>query len=187
LESGLSSEVVVNITVFAGSSPGHRPEHARAAELTGRCIADAGMGLVYGGGSTGLMGVLADAALAVGGSVIGVIPEALTRAEIAHGGLTRQEVVPTMHARKARMAELADAFAVLPGGFGTLDEMFEIITWRQLGLHDKRVILIDVAGFWDTLLEFIGQQVTAGYVSEASRGLITTVPDPRDIAAAVMG
>lgn len=173
------------MTVFAGSSTGCRKEHARAAARTGRCLAEAGLQIVYGGGSAGLMGVLADAALAAGGTVIGVIPQAMTAAEIAHDGLTRLEVVPTMHARKARMAELADAFAALPGGLGTLDELFEVLTWRQLGLHDKPIAIVDIGNFWALLLGFLDQQVADGFVSQASRDLLQRVADPADLPAAL--
>lgn len=173
----------MRVAVFAGSSMGCRPDHAQAAAQVGRRLAEAGHRIVYGGGSTGLMGVMADAALAAGGSVTGVIPRAMTGAEMAHHGLTRLEVVPTMHARKARMAKLADAFAALPGGLGTLDELFEILTWRQLGLHIKPIVIVDIGNFWADLLAFLDRQVTDGFVSSASRELLQRVDDPAQLAA----
>ena len=140
----------MRIAVFLGSSPG--PDHHRAAAAgLGRAIAEAGHGLVYGGAHVGLMGVLADAALAAGGEVVGVLPQNLVEREVGHSGLTRLELVGSMHERKARMADLADAFVALPGGTGTLDELIEIMTWSQLGLHHKPVALYDVDEFWATV------------------------------------
>src|SRR5262249_36811214 len=137
------------ICVFCGSRHGAGGPYREAAATVGRLIAERGLGLVYGGGSVGLMGVVADAALpAGGGEVVGVIPESLARAEIAHAGLSELRVVPNMHARKAAMASLADAFLALPGGFGTLDELFEVVTWAQLGLHGKRIALLNVSGYF---------------------------------------
>jgi uncharacterized protein (TIGR00730 family) len=130
----------------------------------GREAAARGIRIVFGGGHVGLMGVVADAALAAGGEVIGVIPEHLQMRELGHGGLTRLEVVESMHSRKARMCALADAFCVLPGGLGTLDEAFEIITWKQLRLHDKPIVLLNQAGYWGPLLDLVKHQVAEGYV-----------------------
>ena len=138
----------------------------------GNAIADTGIGLVYGGANVGLMGAVADAALAGGAEVIGVLPEVLAGKEIAHTGLTALEFVPTMHERKARMAELADAFLVLPGGYGTLDELMEAITWAQLGLHAKPCILINTAGYWDGLLQFLDSTVIAGFLKAENRRLL---------------
>jgi uncharacterized protein (TIGR00730 family) len=171
----------MRVTVYLGSSPGRLPEFAEAAAATGRLLAEAGIGLVYGGGAVGLMGVLADAALAAGGEVIGVIPAGLFAAEVAHRGLTRLEVVPSMHQRKARMAELADGFAALPGGLGTLEELFEVLTWQQLGLHGKPVMLLDVGGFWDGLLRFVDDLVEVGFVPPASRERLVTATSPADL------
>ena len=126
-----------SICVFCGARPGHDPAHAAAAVTLGRTLAEQGIRLVYGGGAVGLMGIVADAALAAGGEVIGIIPQSLEHSEIGHSGLTRLEVVDGMHARKARMAELSDAFIALPGGLGTLEELFEVWTWGQLGYHQK--------------------------------------------------
>lgn len=163
--------------VFCGSSIGCPDHFAAAAADFGRGLARAGVGIVYGGASVGLMGVLADAALAEGGEVIGVIPGGLFAAEIPHPGLTRMDVVSSMHERKAVMASLADGFAALPGGLGTLDELFEILTWRQIGLHAKPVALIDVGGFWDPLASLLDGLTTAGFVPAAARDSLTRVRD----------
>src|SRR5262249_37421753 len=143
--------------VFLGSSVGRRPEYAAAAVEFGTSLARAGVGIIYGGASVGMMGAMANAALAAGGEVIGVVPGGLLAAEIPHSGLTRMEVVGTMHERKALMADLADGFAALPGGLGTLDELFEILTWQQIGLHAKPVALVDVDGFWDPLTTLLDE------------------------------
>ena len=143
------------VLVFCGSSPGRLPEYTvRAAEM-GRLLAECGLETVYGGASIGVMGALADGALAAGGVVIGVIPRGLVKSEIAHAGLTKLHVVETMHQRKALMSDLSDAVMALPGGGGTLDELFELFTWSQLGLHDKPIGLLDVAGYWQPLLRFL--------------------------------
>jgi uncharacterized protein (TIGR00730 family) len=158
----------MRVAVFLGSSAGRRPEYAAAAADFGAALARAGVGIVYGGASVGLMGVLADAALAAGGEVIGVIPGGLFAAEVAHAGLSRLDVVATMHERKARMAGLADGFAALPGGLGTLDELIEILTWQQLGLHAKPVALVDVGTFWDPVTRMLTDLTAAGFVPEAT-------------------
>jgi uncharacterized protein (TIGR00730 family) len=174
----------MRVTVFAGSSPGARPEFAAAAAALGRVLAEAGVGIVYGGESHGLMGVLARAGLAAGGEVIGVIPKGMF-ASASPPRLTRLDTVPDMHARKARMAELADAFVALPGGLGTLDELFEILTWKQLRLHAKPVALLDVDGFWAPLLALIDAQVQAGFVRPQAREGLLRVTGPRELLAAV--
>jgi uncharacterized protein (TIGR00730 family) len=171
----------MRIAVFLGSSAGRQPAYAAAAADLGRSLAQAGAGLVYGGASVGLMGVLADAALAAGGEVIGVIPGSLFDAEVAHQGLTRLEVVGSMHERKARMAELADGFAALPGGLGTLDELFEVLTWRQIGLHAKPVALLDVSGFWDGLVGFVNALTADGFVPESSRSRLLRAREPQEL------
>jgi uncharacterized protein (TIGR00730 family) len=171
----------MRIAVYLGSSLGSRPEFADAAAQTGRLLAEAGLGVIYGGASVGLMGVLADAALAAGGEVIGVIPDGLFAAEVAHQGLTRLEMVRTMHERKARMAALADGFAALPGGLGTLDELMEILTWQQLRLHAKPVALLDVGGFWAGLLGFVDGLVAAGFVPPASRSCLVRAATPAEL------
>jgi hypothetical protein len=163
---------VKRICVFCGSSPGADPRYGAAADEAGRTLARRGIGLVYGGGNVGLMGRIADAALAAGGEVIGVIPNALVNKEIAHDGLTRLHVVDSMHARKALMAELSDGFVALPGGVGTLEELFEIVTWSQLGLHAKPCGLLDVAGYWTSLLAFLDHAVTERFVKEKHRALL---------------
>lgn len=163
----------MRVAVFLGSSMGRNPEYAAAAASFGAGLARAGVGIVYGGASVGLMGVLADAALDAGGEVIGVIPGGLFASEVAHRGLTRLEVVGTMHERKSAMATLADGFAALPGGLGTLDELIEILTWHQLGLHAKPVALVDVGTFWDPVIRLLAQLTEAGFVPAATvRGLI---------------
>lgn len=166
------------VCVFCGSSAGARPDYAEAAAALGAEIARRGLGLVYGGAKVGLMGTVADAVLAGGGDVIGVIPEALVERELAHPGLTRLEKVPTMHARKARMADLSSGFIALPGGLGTLEELFEVWTWAQLGHHAKPCALLDVAGFYSGLAGFLDTLVTEGFVREAHRTMLIAESDP---------
>lgn len=160
------------ICVFAGSSVGHRLAYGQAAEQLGRTLAQQHIGLVYGGGAVGLMGRMADAALAAGGEVIGVIPEALQRREVGHPGLTELHVVASMHQRKEMMAAYADAFVVLPGGLGTLEETFEIWTWAQLGLHRKPIGLLDVDGFWRPMIAMLDRMVDEGFVSAQHRQIV---------------
>jgi hypothetical protein len=160
------------VAVYCGSADGSDPAYLAEARALGREIAAAQMGLVYGGANVGLMGAVADAALAGGAEVIGVLPEVLAGREIAHTGLTRLETVATMHQRKARMVALADAFLILPGGYGTLDETLEIITWSQLRLHAKPCILINTAGYWDGLLAFLDSTVAAGFLKPENRALL---------------
>jgi len=152
------------VCVFCGSSPGNSPEFAAAARSLGNEVAARGIGLVYGGASVGLMGVVADAALEGGGRATGVITESLAGHEIAHGTLSDLQVVRTMHERKARMAELSDAFIMLPGGFGTYEEFMEAVTWAQLGIHDKPCGILNVDGFYDHLLTFLGQATDMGFI-----------------------
>ncbi len=147
------------ISIFCGSSNGTRPEYLQVARRTGSLLADRGIGLVYGGANVGLMGAVADAALAKGGYVIGVIPRALVEKEVAHKHLTDLRVVGSMHERKATMAELSDAFIALPGGFGTMEEFVEVLTWSQLGLHAKPCGLLNVSGYYDPLLAFFRHAV----------------------------
>jgi uncharacterized protein (TIGR00730 family) len=154
------------VAVFCGSSLGLSPRHAEEAASIGRAIAAAGAGLVYGGGRVGLMGVLADAALEGGAPVYGVIPAGLARAEVAHNGLTRLDVVATMHERKARIAEHAVGFLALSGGFGTLDELFEIVTWKQLRHHDRPIVVFNPSGFFDPLLAAIRRMTAEGFIRE---------------------
>ncbi len=166
---------VSSLCVYCGSSRGVAPSHLDCATRLGREAARRGFRLVFGGGHVGLMGAAADGALAEGGEVIGIIPESLMAKEVGHDRLTRLEVVDTMHARKARMAELSDAFCALPGGFGTLDELFEIVTWRQLGFHGKPVFLVNQDEFWRPLITLIEHQVAHGYVNQHAAQLITVV------------
>jgi hypothetical protein len=167
-----------HVCLFCGSSSGARPEYAEAARRFGAALAGRGLGLVYGGGHVGLMGVLADAVLAAGGEVVGVIPQAMVDRELAHGRLTELLVVDTMHQRKALMADRADAFAALPGGFGTADELFEILTWAQLGLHAKPVGLLNVAGFFGPLLEWVALAVREGFLRREHRDLLAVADAP---------
>ncbi|HET7103827.1 MAG TPA: TIGR00730 family Rossman fold protein [Terracidiphilus sp.] len=164
--------VVKRVAVYCGSSRGNDPTFLAEALALGQGLAAAGMGLVYGGANIGLMGAVADAALAGGAEVIGVLPRALSEVEIAYEGLTRLERVETMHERKARMAELADAFVILPGGYGTMDELMEAVTWAQLRLHDKPCILINTLGYWDGLLSFLDSTVNAGFIKLQNRKLL---------------
>ena len=153
-----------SVLVFCGSSPGARPEYRAAAEQLGERLAQRGLELVYGGARVGLMGAVADATLAGGGSAIGVIPQRLLEAEVAHAGLSKLHVVETMHERKALMSELADAVIALPGGTGTLDELFELFTWSQLGLHRMPLGVLNVCGYWDGLLAFLHHAVDERFV-----------------------
>ncbi|MBS98842.1 MAG: TIGR00730 family Rossman fold protein [Oceanospirillaceae bacterium] len=160
------------ICVFCGSSQGTDPAFTEAARQMGQALAQQEIGLVYGGGSIGLMGTLADAALEAGGEVTGIIPEALSSAEVAHGQLSALQVVPDMHIRKARMASLADGFIALPGGIGTFEELFEVWTWAQLGYHSKPIALLNVAGFYDPLLEFLNHTLNQGFIRPGCRDLL---------------
>jgi uncharacterized protein (TIGR00730 family) len=165
------------ICVFCGSSVGAHPTYAAAARELGRTLAQRGLGIVFGGGKVGLMGVLADAALAAGGEVVGVIPEALVAREIGHNGLTKLHVVPSMHERKTLMADLADAFIALPGGYGTLEEFFEAVTWTQLGIHKKPCGLLNIGGYYDALMALLDRAVADGFIREANRSLVLDAAD----------
>ncbi len=160
----MGTPTLERICVFAGSNPGSRPHYVQAARAVGRRLAQQGIGMVYGGGAVGLMGAAADAALEAGGEVVGVIPGALFRREIAHQGVTELRVVQSMHERKATMAELADGFVALPGGLGTYEELLEILTWAQLGVHDKPVGALDVAGYFDPLVDLFRHSVDQGFI-----------------------
>lgn len=173
--------------VFLSSSPGVRPEQPAAIQALARAIVARGHDLVYGGASVGLMGVLADAALAAGGRVIGVIPRALVDREVAHTGLTELHVVDTMHARKAAMFHRADGFIVAPGGFGTLEEAFEVLTAAQIGLHAKPLVFFDIGGFWRRLEEFLDHAVADGVLRQANRDLIAIVDDAERAVERVAG
>lgn len=170
-----------SICVFCGSSLGARPIYQQAAVTLGQVLVQRGLRLVYGGGNVGLMGVVADAVLAAGGEVIGVIPEFLAAKEIAHPHLTQLHVVPSMHDRKAMMAELADGFIALPGGFGTFEEFCEILTWAQLGLHQKPQGLLNIDGFYDPLLTLFNQAVEDKFIRQDLRQLVLEDSDPNSL------
>jgi uncharacterized protein (TIGR00730 family) len=172
-----------NLCVFCGASSGNDESYARIARESARALVRAGYGLVYGGGRIGLMGVLADAVLAEGGEVIGVIPRALAHSEIAHAGITRLHVVESMHERKAMMAGMSSAFVALPGGYGTMDEFCEILTWRQLGIHNKPIGLLNAAGFYDSLIALFDQMTGKGFVSAESRALFVTATTMDELLA----
>src|SRR6266576_593721 len=166
------------ICVFTGSRHGVAPAYADAAKELARDLVARGFGLVYGGGNVGLMSVIADTVLDLGGHVTGVIPDALVSQEVAHRGLSELRVVNSMHERKALMAELSDGFVALPGGIGTMEEFFEVLTWTQLGIHDKPVGLLDVGGFWDPIRDLLEQTVEAGFV----RADVAEIPHDTDPA-----
>ncbi len=165
------------VCVFCGSNPGSRPEYRIAAQALAIALARCGLGLVYGGGNVGLMGMIADSMLQAGGEVIGVIPQSLVAKEVAHHGVSELRVVDTMHQRKALMNELSDAFIALPGGFGTLDEFFEILTWSQLGIHSKPSGLLNVCGYYDGLLAMLDHAVNERFLRPAHRALVLADSD----------
>ena len=169
------------VCVFCGSNQGAHAGYAQAAHEMGRVLARSDLGLVYGGGNVGLMGIVADAVLAQGGNVIGVIPQALVDKELAHGGLTELRIVHSMHERKAMMAELADGFIALPGGYGTMEEFCEIITWAQLGLHRKPCGLLNVEGFYDPFLAQIDRAVETGFIQGRLRDFVLVAHKPETL------
>jgi uncharacterized protein (TIGR00730 family) len=169
---------IKRICVFCGSRPGSRPEYVEDAREIGRLLAERGIGLVYGGASVGMMGAVADAVLRGGGEVIGIIPESLMRAEVAHDHLTELHVVRSMHERKALMAELSDAVISLPGGVGTFEELFEAITWSQLGIHRKAIGLLNTSGFYEAFLALMEHAIAEGFVLPEHRALFVAAPDP---------
>lgn len=173
--------MIGSLCVYCGSRVGIDPRNVAVAADLGRLMAAAGVRLIYGGGSVGLMGTVADAVMANGGEVLGVIPKGLFRTEIGHPGITELVEVGSMHERKARMAAEADAFVALPGGLGTLEELAEIATWAQLGIHSKPVGVLDVDGFWAPLLEFLDGAVDAGFLSAENRGLVVRITDVADV------
>jgi uncharacterized protein (TIGR00730 family) len=168
---------IYSVAVFCGSRPGSRPEFANAARELGAGLAQAGIRLIYGGGRNGMMGVLADAVLAGGGTVLGVIPNFLTKWEVAHPGVTEMAIVDSMHDRKRRMAEEADAFVTLPGGIGTMDETVEIISWRQLRLHDKPIYVCDIAGSGAPLVSAVDAMIAQAFAPPEARDYFTVVND----------
>ncbi|MBZ0136182.1 MAG: TIGR00730 family Rossman fold protein [Planctomycetes bacterium] len=167
-----------SICVYCGAAAGNKPEFLQAARAFGELVAKRGMKLVYGGGHVGLMGVVADAALNAGGYVEGVIPQSMADKELAHTGIQKLHVVESMHDRKKLMAELSDAFVALPGGIGTLDELFEIWTWRQIRLHDKPIGLLNVNGYWDKLLELADNMDAHDFLHRNARAMIVSDSDP---------
>jgi uncharacterized protein (TIGR00730 family) len=175
----------VRLCIFCGSSPGARPDYGAATEELAKLLAERGIGIVYGGASVGLMGLLADTALAAGGEVIGVIPAALQRKEIGHTGLTHLEVVSSMHERKALMAELSNGFIALPGGSGTLEELFEVFTWSQLGLHRKACALLNVAGYYAGLETFLDHAVNERFLRPEHRAMLLCEDTPEAVLDAL--
>lgn len=171
----------MRLCVFCGSLSGEDPRFAQAAVEMGNVLAQRRIGLVYGGGRVGLMGILADAARAAGGEVIGVIPQSLAEREVAHTGLSQLHVVDSMHDRKALMGDLSDGFIALPGGFGTLEEFCEVITWSQLGIHCKPCGLLNVGGYFDGLIAMFDRAVSQGFVSVANRGIVLEATSPEEI------
>ncbi len=170
-----------SLCVFCGSNYGIRHNYRETAASLGRFLAEMECRLIYGGGNVGLMGVVANAVLAAGGEVIGVIPQALATKELAHPGLTKMHVVPGMHARKALMADLADGFVAMPGGFGTFEELLEIITWALLGIHHKPIGLLNAAGYFDGLTRLIEHAIEERFIKPEYRGLFVIAEDPRDL------
>jgi uncharacterized protein (TIGR00730 family) len=177
--------VIRSLCVYCGSSSRGRPEHHRAARQLGGSMAQRGIELIYGGGHVGLMGMVADAALAAGGTVTGIIPGHLHELEVAHVGVSELLVVDSMHARKQLMFERSDGFVVLPGGLGTLDETFEIVTWRQLRLHDKPIVVVDVGGFWGPLRALVDAVIDGGYAHSSIHRLFTVVDTVDAVFAAL--
>jgi uncharacterized protein (TIGR00730 family) len=182
-QGNLGMTGVRRVCVYCGSSGRVAEVFREAARRTGRLLAEAGMELIYGGGHVGLMGLTADAALAAGGRVVGIIPDFLHDRELTHKNLSELLVVGSMHERKQRMFERADAFAILPGGLGTLDEAFECMTWKQLGLHDKPIVVVDTEGYWKPLLALIDQTVDSGFAPARMRDGIQIVPTPEALIA----
>jgi uncharacterized protein (TIGR00730 family) len=173
------------VCVFCGSSAGARPRYRAAAEDLGRELVQRGIGLVYGGGRVGLMGLLADSVLSAGGEAIGVIPDHLVPWEVGHRGLTELRVVPSMHERKKLMADLSDGFIALPGGFGTLDELCEVLTWTQLGIHAKPSGILNVGGFYDPLLAMFDRLVEERFLLPENRSLVLVRDSPSELIAAM--
>ena len=173
------------ICVYCGSNAGNDPAHRAAAHDLGAFLARSGLGLVYGGGNVGLMGAVADGALSQNGEVIGVIPKSLMEKELGHGGVTELHVVTSMHERKQMMVDLSDGFIALPGGFGTLDELFETLTWLQLSFHDKPVGLLNVGGFFNGLIEFIDHMSRSGFLKPEHAKCVLVENDPTQLLAAM--
>ncbi|UXN33447.1 TIGR00730 family Rossman fold protein [Glutamicibacter sp. M10] len=179
------SRKIQSLAVFTGSALGKSPIYEQTAENFARTVAGSGRAIVYGGGRVGLMGTIADAARAAGGEVFGVMPQVLVDGELAHPGLTSLEVVPDMHARKHRMSELADGFVALPGGAGTLEELFEVWTWQQLGIHAKPVALLNVDGFWQPLLKMLDHMTNQGFLAPQFRDSLVVASEPNALLDAL--
>lgn len=179
----MTQRSIASVCVFCGSSNNAAPAYFDAARSLGATLADRGLTLIYGGAHVGLMGALADASLARGGRVTGVIPRTLVEKEVAHNGLSEMHVVESMHDRKALMHELSDAFITLPGGFGTLDELFETLTWAQLGFHAKPIGLLNIGGYFDPLLQFSSNAVEQGFIHASHRAMILSAATPDDLLA----
>src|SRR5690625_6500469 len=180
-----ASPLSATICLYCGSSSGKDPAYREAAANLGRFLAREKIRLVYGGGRVGLMGAAADACMAAGGEVIGIIPDVLLRHEVGHTGVSDLQVVDTMHERKMRMAEMADAFCILPGGLGTLEELFEVLTWRQLGLHDKPIILLDIAGYWEPLIQLLERQARSGFLHPDHQALLRRIVAAQELKEAL--
>ncbi|MBI1395399.1 MAG: TIGR00730 family Rossman fold protein [Betaproteobacteria bacterium] len=174
-----------SVCVFCGSSPGGDPVYVETARETGRVLAEAGVGITYGGGRIGMMGAVADGALAAGGRVVGVIPEPLEKREVAHDGLTELHVVDSMHRRKQLMADLSDAFVMLPGGFGTLEEFCEIVTWSQLGMHGKPCVLVNVRSYFGPLVAMFDHALAEGFVRPVHRDIVCEIARPAELLDAL--
>ena len=177
---------VRSLCVYCGSFMPEDPRYRALAEATGRLIAEQGIQVVYGGGHIGMMGTLADAALAAGGRVIGVIPEYLVQRELGHGQITELRVVDSMHTRKQTMFDLSDGFLILPGGFGTLDEAFEVITWKQIGMHDKPIVIVDGNGYWAPLVTLMDEIIATGFARPKVRDVFTVVDSAEQALAAII-
>lgn len=182
----MKTNVIRRLCVFCGSSPGSRPEYVDAARAMGEFLAQQGISLVYGGGRVGLMGAVANATLQAGGDVIGVIPDALVAKEVAHQGLSDLRIVSTMHERKALMAELADGFVALPGGCGTFEEFFEVLTWAQLGIHEKPCGLLNVQGYYDPLLALLETGVASRFIRDEHREMVLVAHSPEELHAKML-
>jgi len=178
---------IKRICVYAGANPGNDDHYRTAAQNLANLLVRRGIGIVYGGGNVGLMGELADTVLAAGGEVVGIMPRQLVEKEVAHLGLTDLHVVESMHERKAAMADLSDAFVALPGGIGTLEEIIEVYTWSQLGLHQKACALLNINGYYDDLTAFLDHAVAEGFLAESHRGLLVVVERPEELIEHVEG
>ncbi len=186
-DDSLSVPAIRRVCVYCGSSSGNSPRYTETATALGQLLSAAGIELVYGGGRTGLMGAVADAALATGGRVTGVIPVGLLEREVAHRGLTELVRVGSMHERKAVMFNLADAFVILPGGLGTLEELTETATWSQLGMHAKPMVVVDPDGYWSGLWQLLDRSVREGFMKEANRQILVAVSDVNEVVPALSG